>query len=162
LSQLGAKRRVYICDGTYAEAVTVQTAASLYGGLGCRGDSGASWSYDQGMAKLSGAANQTPLTVSNAGAISVEDLWIVAANASGRDDAGNGETSMAAFVVGSAVTFRRCSFSAGNGDEGLDGTNNVNVNYVGATAPGGESNEGGAGGAGGVVACGDGTSSIGG
>jgi hypothetical protein len=161
LSRLGAKRRVYLCDGTYSESVTVQTAASLYGGLACQGgDSGTPWSYDLGTATLSGAHNQVPLVVNEAGAVSVEDMSIVAANGSGHDDAGNGLSSIAALVNGSTVAFRRCTFNAGTGDNGGEGV--TGVNYTGATAAPGEANDGGVGGAGGVATCNDGTSSFGG
>jgi hypothetical protein len=163
LGALGAKRRLYICAGTYSEYLTLEVAANLYGGLACPGmDAGTDWSYlDGGLAKVSGAANQVPLTVSGVdAAISIEDLWVAAANASGHDDAGNGQSSVAALVNASTVTFRRCALSAGTGAGGADGT--TGGNYAGTSAPAGQANDGGLGGAGGSNACNDGTSSTGG
>jgi hypothetical protein len=163
LAALGAKRRLYLCDATYAEFVTLQTAASLYGGFACPGtDAGAPWSYlDGGFAKVSGVANQIPLSVTGLDSgIAVEDLWLVAANASGHDDAGNGLSSIAALVNASTVSFRRCTLSAGTGANGTDGT--AGANYAGVTAAAGQANDGGIGGAGGSITCNDGTSSTGG
>ncbi|MGH7734677.1 MAG: hypothetical protein ACREOE_13520, partial [Gemmatimonadales bacterium] len=153
------KTRVYVCAGSYAEAVVVSSSAvSLYGALGC--DAG--WAYvDGGASQVTGAANQVVLTIDGvAGPVAVEDLVLTAADASGQDDAGNGRSSVAAQVNGSTVTFRRCGFNAGAAANGAEGT--TGSNYTGATAPDGQPNDAGAGGAGGSVTCADGTGSQGG
>ncbi|HSY22218.1 MAG TPA: hypothetical protein VK841_08895, partial [Polyangiaceae bacterium] len=85
---------------------------------------------------------------------------MVSPDAVGQDDAGNGQSSIAALVNGSVVAFNRCAFVAGAGANGADGV--TGSNYDGGTAPAGQANDGGAGGAGGFIVCGDGTSSTGG
>jgi hypothetical protein len=153
------KSRVYVCNGTYAEQVTLSSPVNLYGALAC--DAG--WTYvDAGAAQVSGMPNQIVLVINGVSApIAIEDLSVTAANASAQDDAGNGQSSIAALVNASTVTFRRCAFSAGNGADGAKGA--TGSNYSAATAPSGQPNDdAGTGGAGGSVTCADGTSSTGG
>lgn len=47
MTKLGAKARVYVCEGTYAEHVKVTSAVSVYGGFAC-----GSWSYTGTMASV--------------------------------------------------------------------------------------------------------------
>lgn len=160
LAHLGGRDRLYICDATYPESLSMTVAANVYGGLSCpNGDAG--WNYVGGTAQVHGAQNQVPLTIDGvARAISIEDMAIVAASASGQDDAGNGRSSIAALVNASTVVFRRCSLTAGSGDRGSNG--GTTSNYGVATAPEGGANNGADGGAGGAMLCNDGTSSTGG
>jgi hypothetical protein len=165
LASLAGKPRVYVCDGTYAEAIALSSPTSLYGGLACpRDDAGvAQWSYADAQAQVIAPQNAIGLVVSgDAGPISVEDFAVTAPDAAGQDDAGNGLSSIAVFVNGASVTFRRCSFVAGSADNGRDGITGANYPANAATAPDGGANDGGAGGAGGSIVCTDGTSSIGG
>ena len=154
------KSHVYVCDGSYAEQVTLSAAVSLYGGLSCTGDAG--WTYaDGGMAQVTGPQNQVALTVTGITTpIAIEDFLVVAASAAGLDDAGNGLSSIAVLVNGSTVAFRRCTFGAGSADNGGAGV--AGNNYVFFVAPDGGANEGGLGGLGGRVTCVDGTNAIGG
>ncbi|MDP9000650.1 MAG: hypothetical protein M3O46_11120 [Myxococcota bacterium] len=160
LANLAGRGRVYICDGTYAESVSLAVPASLFGGLSCPdGDGG--WNYIGGTADIHGEQNRIPLEIDRVpGAIAIEDLAIAAANASGQDDAGNGRSSIGALVNASTVVFRRCSFTAASGDNGVHG--GTSSNYSNATAPNGSANDGGIGGAGATIVCGDGTNSRGG
>jgi hypothetical protein len=155
------RARVYLCDGVYPEAIDIHSPVSFYGGLGCpSGDAGALYLTGT-LAQILPAINQPALTIDGVDAsVAVEDLALTSVNASGQDDAGNGSSSVAAVVNGSTVAFRRCTFLAGSGERGSDGT--TPSNYVGATAPDGLLNDGGAGGAGGSITCADGTRSFGG
>ena len=110
-----------MCQGSYAETLKVTSAVSVYGGLACPlGDAG--WVYgDGGAAQVTGAANAIAFTVDGVDAsIAVEDMRVVSPDAVGQDDAGNGRSSIAALVNGSAVTFTRCTFVAGAGANGAD------------------------------------------
>jgi hypothetical protein len=164
LSNRKGKSRVYLCNATYAGGVTVDAATGLYGGLLCPTGAVADWTYSPGgQATVAAAVNQIALTVQSvSGAVDIEDLVFVAPDASGQDDAGNGLSSLAVLVDNAAsVTFRRCSFRAGNGADGADG--GTPSNYVGATAPSGQpADDAGNGGAGGTITCADGTLSFGG
>ncbi len=157
------RSRVYVCDGMYAEAVSVSSAVSIYGGLACPGDAG--WTYAEGgVAQVISppGTSKVPLTIAVAsGPIAIEDMRLAAANATDQDDAGNGQSSIAVVVKGSTVAFRRCVLIAGNGAPGDDGV--ILTNYAGmGPAPTGQPNDGGGGGAGGAITCTDGTSSTGG
>jgi hypothetical protein len=162
LAHLTAASRVYVCAGTYAEAMTLTAAADVYGGLQCS-DAGAAWAYvDGGRSQVVAPANGIALVVSGAdGGVDLEDMAFAAPDASGQDDAGNGLSSLAALVRNSSVTFRRCVFTAGSGANGADGA--TGANFEGAVAQDGQlANDAGIGGDGGVAVCGDGTSSQGG
>ena len=140
-SMLGVGR-VYVCQGNYSETLRVTNAVSVYGGLACPlGDGG--WVYgDGGAAQVTGAANAIAFTVDGVDAsIAVEDLRVLSPDAVGQDDAGNGRSSIAVLVNGSAVTFNRCTFVAGAGANGADGV--TGSNYDSGTAPSGQSNDGG-------------------
>jgi hypothetical protein len=162
LANVGAKTRVYACDGKYAEGVALSSAVSLYGGLACpNDDAGSAWSYVGGQAQFMGPQNQVALMVSGIiRAISIEDMSFSAPSASGKDSDGDGLSSIAALVNASTATLRRCTLTAGSGDQGNDGTSGSN--YSGATAQDGNANDGGSGGAGATATCADGTSSTGG
>lgn len=162
LQSLGGKARVYVCDGKYAERVTLSSAVSLYGGLLCpNDDAGPAWSYVGGQAQIIGPQNEIALTVSGVtSAVSIEDMSFSAPNASGQDPRGDGFSSIAALVNASTLALRRCALTAGRGDNGHDGA--LGTNYSGMTAPQGGANDGGVGGPGGTINCNDGTSAAGG
>ncbi len=152
---------VYVCAGTYAEAVRISSAVSVFGGLGCPGG-GMPWAYDGGIVELHAGPNLVPLTIDTPDAsLAIEDLQVVASSAASLDDAGNGQSSIAVVVNGSTVAFSRCRFTAGNAAPGRDGVTLANFT-AGTVAVGGQPNLGPAGGMGGSSACNDGTSSIGG
>jgi hypothetical protein len=53
LANLGAKTRIYICNGIYAEQVRIASAVSLYGGLSCLpGPAALAWQYVGGTAEV--------------------------------------------------------------------------------------------------------------
>jgi hypothetical protein len=159
------RSRIYVCDAIYTEQVTLFSTMSMYGGLSCPGgDAGAEWAYVGGLAVVVSPSGDPAFTLNAvAPAISVEDMGFTASNASGQDATGNGKSSIAAFVKASAVDFRRCTFRAGSGDTGGNGTTGTNYTADAATAPNGQPpDDAGGGGPGGSVRCRDGTSSQGG
>jgi hypothetical protein len=55
IANLGAKSRVYLCDGTFDKGVTITVGVNLYGGLACpNAAAGAPWSYVGGHASIAG------------------------------------------------------------------------------------------------------------
>jgi hypothetical protein len=113
LGKLGAKSRVYVCEGTYKEHMKLTSAVSLYGGFSC-----GAWSYSGTKAKVAPADVGYALEIANvSGAVTVSDVEIVVV-------AGTAATpsSIAAFVVSSPmVTLRRATAQAGAGLKGNDG-----------------------------------------
>ncbi len=163
LAHLGSTTRVYVCDGTYNEQVSVTTSVSLYGALTC---AGGDWQYSAGTtANVAPTGGGPALTVSGvSGAVVVEDMTFTSPAATGTDASGNGKSSIAAFVNGSSnVNFLRATLTAEAGAAGSTGiAGSTTPNYTGATAPNGAA--GGASGSalGGAVTCQDGNTSTGG
>ncbi len=178
LASLGSKTRVFVCNGTYAEQVTVTTPVSLSGGLAC--PSGAAWSYVGGFAQVDSPSAAYALQITNVSASSVlvEDMHFAAPDRAPTDqDANaNGNSSIAALVVSSNATFERVTLTAGkgaNGAAGADGTATPNYPVNSPVAPSGlggnvgPGTSGGpsatlVGGAGGTIQCANGDSSTGG
>jgi hypothetical protein len=63
-----AKNRVYICEGTYAEAVSLSAPVNLYGGFDC-----ATWAYGMKPVKVAPSAAGIALSVTASG-VTVEDI----------------------------------------------------------------------------------------
>ncbi len=127
LSNSGAKLRVYVCAGTYAEDVKLGTAnaVSLYGGVACK-----TWAYDGSKPTI--GAGRTPLVIDAVPkAIVLADVAIVAA-----PGVAAGESSVAAFVNASGnVTLRRASLTAGAGKAGAGGSTGSNWSAVQQSDP---------------------------
>lgn len=130
-----AKRRVYICDGSYAETVTIDHAldgAALYGGFTC---AGGAWSYSGVKPVIAPAAGgAVPLTIGGltTGA-TIADLKLVAP-----DGQKPGESSIATFVHDSnGVSFVRAGLTAGTGAAATDGTTVESYPGDAGVAPGG-------------------------
>ncbi len=108
-----SQKRIYVCAGTYAEAITLTNATSIYGGWSC-----ADWSYSGTKGKVAPTALGVALQVANvAGAVTVEDLEFDAKPGTivSRD-------SIAAFVKASpSVTLSRVALVAGAGYAGANG-----------------------------------------
>lgn len=157
LAHLGSTARVYVCNGTYNEQVSITASVSIFGGLSC---TAGTWSYVGSHASVTGPANQPALTIAaGSSAVDIEDMAFTAPNASGTDASGNGNSSIAALVNASTnVTFKRCALSAGNGASAAASPAGTSSNYSGATAPAGSANTAGSGGAGGTASCGYGSS----
>jgi hypothetical protein len=151
LAHLAGTSRVYVCDGTYSDRVTISSAVGIYGGLSCaRGN----WSYVGGKANMisTSPAGAPALTVSSVtGLVQIEDMGFESQNATGLDSAGNGLSSIAVLVnVSSNVSLVRCALNAGNGASASPTKPATGANYSnGTTAPAGSPGSGSAGGVGG-------------
>lgn len=116
LDVAGAKPRVYVCEGTYAEPVKLTKAVSVFGGFAC-----GTWTYTGTKAKVAPSDAGYALEVSGAGGA------VTIADASFEAVAGTKElpSSIAAFVHGGGdVRFVRVELAAGagaNGEKGADG-----------------------------------------
>lgn len=143
--------RIYVCNGTYAESVTVTSPVTIYGGLSC---TGGTWRWVGGVALVtappsSNAAPSFALTVSGtAGPVTLQDMGFVASDAAGLDSGGNGASSVAALIQNSTVTLTRCLLRAGKGARGIDGVTQPS-NY----SPAGPAPSGGVGDNPGAITC---------
>jgi hypothetical protein len=137
LANLGSKARIYVCNGSYGEQVSVTAAVSLYGGLSCAvGSAGRAWSYVGGSAQVTSPSPAYALSVAGAatGSVTIEDVSFAAPNATAA-----GGSSIAALITSSAVHLQRVTLSAGSGANGAAGANGMqNPNYT-ASAPAGGS-----------------------
>ncbi len=122
LTSVGALTRVYVCEGTYSEDVTIAPPVdgiSIYGGFKC-----ADWTYSGNKPTV--GKSQIALTINGTTkAIAIEDLLVHAADGSAQ----NG-SSVAALVVNAtgAVTFNRVNLTAGVGLTSTDGAAGSNYN----------------------------------
>lgn len=105
-------RRVYVCEGTYGEAVKVTSAVRLYGGFACGG-----WSYSGARPRIAPSAPGVALSVRDvAGEVVVSDVAIAALDARER-----GASSVALFAVRAAdLRLTRVDLEAGKGGDGRD------------------------------------------
>ncbi|MBX3200316.1 MAG: DUF1565 domain-containing protein [Labilithrix sp.] len=106
---LGQRRRIYMCEGTY-DAVSLTTNVDIYGGFSCT-----DWSYTGNRAKVEAAVGAIALVATGVAEGTIEDLDFESADATA-----SGASSVAGFLVGSTLTFRRTGFSAGSGRAGSD------------------------------------------
>ncbi len=114
----GAAKRVYVCEGTYTEAVTIDTAvdgAQIFGGFDCT-----TWSYGSANSPVvkpsSGVALMLKGLTSGA---TIEDLEFDAPNATTP-----GASSIAALSdTSTSVVLRRVKLVAGAGADGAPGVN---------------------------------------
>lgn len=132
LGKLGAKSRVYVCEGTYAERVKLTSAVSLYGGFSCGG-----WGYsgtkprvaptDAGYA-LEVASVSSPTTVAD----------VVFTAAAGTEAS---LSSIAGFVTNTtSLTLRRVELVAGAGFEGKTPSAGVTLGLLSSTPSAGTLN----------------------
>lgn len=125
----GARRDVYVCAGTYDDAITVANAGdgvALHGGFSC----------DGGAWKRTGAATSIkptktgPVVNVQRTPVVIEDLEIVA-----RDGAAPSESSVAVIVASSpGATLRRAKITAGRGASGAVGASDGSS--LGVASPG--------------------------
>ncbi len=112
LKKIGAKPRIYVCEGTYAEHVKISSAVSIYGGFAC-----GSWNYTAAKPKIAPADAGYALEIAKVtGDVVVADLQMEAV--AGTEAA---PSSIAAFVHGSSVRFLRSNLKAGAGRDGKPG-----------------------------------------
>ncbi|MBS2011993.1 MAG: hypothetical protein JST00_03835 [Deltaproteobacteria bacterium] len=111
----GAKQRIYVCEGTYDERISLKVPVSLYGGLSCQGGT---WKPNSSR-PVFGRKNEQgfALDVSAAGAFEIVDLEFDAAPGSATS-----KNSIAARVVASpGLTLKRVTLAAAAGAEGAPG-----------------------------------------
>ena len=168
LSILGAKPRVYVCEGAYAGSVDVGQTVAIFGGLKC------DWSAGGTAPVLTGSKAEYVLKLTAANIVLV-DLDVRA-----KDGSVPGESSVAVLVSSVAgIKLSRTKLVAGVGQPGLtgalvpysypsqaalDGKNASGSTAGGSNAvscPGGSSTTGGAGGDGAGQAGGNGLPALG-
>jgi hypothetical protein len=103
--------RVYVCEGTYAEALSFGRSTSLYGGFSCT-----NWAYTGKAAKVAPAKQGYAAQFTGVTNVEVADVMFESQAASAA-----GASSIAAFLNNSKVSFRRVSFDAGAGADGEPG-----------------------------------------
>lgn len=119
-------KRLYVCAGTYAEAVVVTSKVAIFGGLDC-----AAWTPGGGETTVAPAEpGAVPIKVQEAQDVTLTSLTFRAPE--GKNPGGN---SVAAWVVRSAVKATKVSFIAGKGAEGAEGETGVTGVYT--DTPGG-------------------------
>jgi hypothetical protein len=115
LAKIGTLRRVYICDGAYAEHVVLKSAIGLYGGFKCD-----TWAHEDAIRPVVGKTTEAGYVLdvqSVSGAFDIFDLEF---------GAGNGDdvfpNSVAARFVGtSGAVLRRVKLTARDGAPGKPG-----------------------------------------
>lgn len=112
------RKRVYVCQGDFSEAVVVQAGVSLYGGFDCT----AGWAAPAADARtaLTSLPDVVPIVFESGDGKAtshIEGFTVTAANATKA-----GGSSIAAIARnGAAVDIKNCSFTAGNGVNGESG-----------------------------------------
>lgn len=141
--------RIFVCKGTYSEALTLTGAVAIHGGYDC-----ASWQVGGGVTLLTAPANTIPVRIeAGAGVVRLHDVSIHAADATGLASGPIGASSVAVLTAWSQdVALFRCTVSAGAGAAGGTGAD-------GATP---ERPQASSGNRGRTCACEGGTSSTGG
>lgn len=147
-----AKFRVYVCEGDYAETVSIKKTVGIYGGLvGC---DATTWTPTPGRVSRVKAAAGYALDASG-GSIELTDLSFTAPDFAGQTETTEGtagKSSIAAFVhSGADVQAKRTSFIAqggGNAKATMAAPADSAAGGVGGTAA-----SGAAGGAGGTLSC---------
>ena len=120
-----AGKRVYVCDATYTESLTVNAAVDgtqIYGGLVCPGDAGTAWTYATGtVASVSPTVQGYALDVESlAKGAHFEDVAFTALDGIATTP---GASSIAVMVNASlAVSFTRVKATAGKGVAGTSAT----------------------------------------
>lgn len=102
-----AKRRIYVCEGTYPEDITLNashSSVSIFGGVDC------TWNAAPAVKPVVGAS-ANPFRVDGTAGLAIADLTIQAANATSG-------SSIALLINGGDTTLRRVRLSAGKGADG--------------------------------------------
>jgi hypothetical protein len=155
LAHLGGTSRVYVCNGSYNDAISVTAPVGIYGGLSC---AGGTWAYTGGKATVTSTSTTggPALTISNvSGLVQVQDMAFASQNAIGQGASGYGLSSIAVLVSSSSnVSFARSTLTAGSGAGALQTPPAMPSNYTdGPIAPGGSANSTTTGGTGGTAVC---------
>ena len=114
LGKTATLKRLYVCEGTYSEDVTLDAShdgVSIYGGWKC-----ADWSYS-GNRPVIGKTSPAFTLSALSKPVVVEDINVEAEAATT-----DGGSSIGVFVNGTTVTFKRTTFAASAAKAGLSGT----------------------------------------
>jgi hypothetical protein len=115
--ELAAKKsgRVYVCAEMFEEALVLDAAVEMYGGLECE----KAWAYvgDEKKTTLTAEANAIPLVMKSG----VSDARIVDFAIHAADAVMEGGSSIAVLADGTTAEFVQCEFVAGNGAKGSAG-----------------------------------------
>lgn len=143
-----AGRAVFVCEGTYAEALELSGAVALYGGFDC-----ATFAH-AGKKSTLASPKALAVTVKPGAAVVLQDFVVRAA-----DGSTPGESSVAVFAnAAQSVQIARSELTAGAGAAGAMGQ----AGAAGEAGDVGKAPVGNAGGDPGVRTCNDGTKSVGG
>ena len=113
-AEADAKGRVFVCEGTYLEAIELANGISLVGGLDC---SGPTWKLTDKRSTLDAPSSPAIRAVGITTATRVDGLDVKAPNATAPSG-----SSIGLFAVDSnALTFAKGSITAGDGMKGDDG-----------------------------------------
>lgn len=119
------RKRVYICEGTFAQNLTITKSIALIGGINC------AWNAKAARARIV-PAKGIAVTITKAATVSLTELSI----ASFADAQVKSDSAIGVFVSESqSVLLKSIDVSAGPGVDGTAGTNgDDSPNYVGAAA----------------------------
>lgn len=106
-------KRVFVCGGTYAEALVVSGPVRIDGGFTCD-----TWQWSASKTLVAPAGGEPAVTIKDTDGVVIGDLEMTS-----RDAVAPGESSIAVFVSKSKVSFRRSTIVAGSGKAGADGAN---------------------------------------
>jgi hypothetical protein len=123
-----SNKRVYVCEGTFREAVTVAPGVSILGGLDCRS---AVWEHGTGYTRIESPTSPAIRADSITVETRVEALEVIAPDA--KEPSGSSIALMA--KSSDALTFARSRLVAGRGADGASGTEAVQL-YTGVGANG--------------------------
>jgi hypothetical protein len=130
LAHVQGKARVYVCNGDYSEAVSLQSPVSLFGGLTC---AGGAWKWVGGVARVTApaaASGTSAIALSIAsptGGVTIEDMAFASSDATGQAGDGSGASSIAALVSATSVRFVRSVLTARDGAGGAGGVTGVRI-----------------------------------
>ncbi|WP_437830247.1 PGRS family protein [Sorangium sp. So ce1153] len=121
---VSGRRRVYLCAGTFEEAVEVTEGVTIYGGLDCA--SGWSWAGEQRKTVLTAGVGEIPLVVRGGGGgegkVRVEDVHVRARGIRPDEQVEfAGVSSIAAVAEEASVELVRCELEAGDAAAGEAG-----------------------------------------
>jgi hypothetical protein len=108
------KKRVYVCEGTYREAITIADGISMVGGLDC---STATWALGNAKSRVESPTSPALTAASIKTTTRFERFEVIAPDANGKS------ASSIAFVAkdAAALTIATSRIFAGNGGSGVDG-----------------------------------------
>jgi len=117
------KTRVFVCEGTYEEALEIEAGISLVGGLDCSGDA---WKLTEKASVLASPSSPAIHAVSITKATRVDNFDVRAPDATGSSASSIGVLA----VDSNALTFAKGKISAGAATKGDDGTEGMQLTPV--------------------------------